>query len=80
MGVLEAQWGHTTASHLAVALLRESCLVDRPLYLSLCVRAGLLSKRTEEGPTVPSTRCAHRYATIREGWGLILSSSPVPQA
>lgn len=71
MGVLEAQWGHTTASHLAVALLRESCLVDRPLYLSLWVRAGVLSKRTH---------CARRYATICEGWGLILSSSPVPQA
>lgn len=52
---------HTTASHLAVALLRESSLVDRPLYLSLWVRAGLLSKRTEEGPTVPSTHCAHRH-------------------
>lgn len=46
---------YTSASHLAVELLRESYLGDRSLYLTLWVRAGLLSKGTEEGPSVPST-------------------------
>lgn len=52
---------HTTASHLAVVLLRESYLGDRHLYHTLWVRAGLISKRTEEGPAMPSTHCAQGY-------------------
>lgn len=52
----------TTASHLAVVLLRESYLGDRPLCLTLWVRAGVLSKRMGVG--VGGSLCHHHTVLI----------------
>lgn len=50
-----------TAFHLAVVLLRESYLGDRHLYHTLWVRAGLISKRTEEGAPL-----CHQHTVLKD--------------